>query len=227
MSTTRTPDQVKAEYIRVMGDQLGPLYAELWQEVAGLHMKWAEFVTLFGTKPSRIELLNKIAPEFFSIVQNALWENALLHIARLTDPQKSRGKQNLSILRMIELIDHPETKATAGDLANKALAATTFCRDWRNRRIAHRDLDLALANGAVPLELASRKKIRDGLKALAAVLNAVESHYAGSTTYFEFKSNSALSLLYVLDDGLAADKERWERRKSENFVTSDLRQRDL
>ena len=53
MSTTRTPDQVKAEYIRVMGDQLGPLYAELWQEVAGLHMKWAEFVTLFGTKPSR------------------------------------------------------------------------------------------------------------------------------------------------------------------------------
>ena len=102
MSTTRTPDQVKAEYIRVMGDQLGPLYAELWQEVAGLHMKWAEFVTLFGTKPSRIELLNKVAPEFFSIVQNALWENALLHIARLTDPQKSRGKQNLSILSMIE-----------------------------------------------------------------------------------------------------------------------------
>ena len=126
--------------------------------------------------------MNKIAPEFFSIVQNALWENALLHIARLTDPQKSRGKPNLSILSMIELIDHPETKATAGDLANEALAA---------------------------------------------VLNAVESHYAGSTTYFEFKSDSALSLLYVLDDGLTADKERWERRKSGNFVTSELRQRDL
>lgn len=227
MSTTRTPDQVKAEYIRVMGDQLGPLYAALWQEVAGLHMKWAEFVTLFGTKPSRIELLNKVAPEFFSIVQNALWENVLLHITRLTDPQKSGRKQNLSILSMNELIDHPETKATAGDLANKALAATTFCRDWRNRRIAHRDLDLALANGAVPLELASREKVRDGLKALAAVLNTVESHYAGSTTYFEFKSDSALSLLYVLDDGLTADKARWERRKSGNFVTSELRQRDL
>ena len=58
-------------------------------------MKWEEYLELFGKTSSRIHLLNQSAPVFFKIVQDSLWENIILHLARLTDPPKSAGKNNL------------------------------------------------------------------------------------------------------------------------------------
>ena len=56
--------------------------------------KWNDFVELFGTKETRIDLLNGSAPRFFRIVQNVLWEETLLHLARLTDSPDSVGKRS-------------------------------------------------------------------------------------------------------------------------------------
>ena len=100
MSNQKTPEEVKKEYIDIMGEPLGKFFNALWQEVAWLYTKWNEYVALYGTKPSRIDLMNKAAPRFFRIVQDSLWEVTLLHIARLTDPPKSAGKDNLSIKRI-------------------------------------------------------------------------------------------------------------------------------
>jgi hypothetical protein len=86
-STHRTSDEAKIERIAKMGEELGELYDALWQQVAWLYQKWGEYVVLFGTKPSRVELLNLAAPKFFRIVQDTLWKDVLLHIARLTDPE--------------------------------------------------------------------------------------------------------------------------------------------
>jgi hypothetical protein len=97
VATERTAEEAKAHYISVMGQPLGEVYASLWQELALLHRNWNEYVELFGSKPSRVELLNRAAGSFFRAVQDALWEQTLLHIARLTDPPASVGKSNLSI----------------------------------------------------------------------------------------------------------------------------------
>ena len=78
-----------------MGWELGELYAALWREVAGIHSKWAEYVVLYGTKESRVDLLNRAAPRFARLIQDTLWENTVLHIARLTDPPKSMGTQSV------------------------------------------------------------------------------------------------------------------------------------
>ena len=77
-----------------MGEELGSLYHALWQEVVWLHTEWGEYVQLYGTKPSRIRLLNEAAPSFFRLVQDGLFETTVLKIARLTDPPKSLGKPN-------------------------------------------------------------------------------------------------------------------------------------
>ena len=62
---------------------------------AYIEIKWAEYKELFGTSPRRIELLNSAAGLFFRILQDTLWEDALLHLCRLTDPAKMHGKENL------------------------------------------------------------------------------------------------------------------------------------
>ena len=77
-SNFSSSDEAKAHHILRMGKDLGTIYDALWQEVASVHSKWSEFVVVFGTKESRIKLLNKAAPSFFRLVQDSLWENVLL-----------------------------------------------------------------------------------------------------------------------------------------------------
>jgi hypothetical protein len=226
--STRTAEEAKIEYVRVMGQELGPLYNELWQQIAWLHCKWDEYVTLFGTKPSRIGLLNQAAGRFFRVVQDTLWEDVILNIARLTDSPKSRGKANLSIRALPECI-RSEFRIELDERILMAMSATEFCRDWRNRHIAHRDLSLALAHGVEPLMPASREKVRAALDAIDAVLNVVSRHYLDTTTMFSFgpDDTGAMALLYVIDDGLNAEAARRERLQSGNYKPDDYLPRDL
>lgn len=226
-STTRTAEEAKAEHIRLMGEDLGSIYAALWQQIAWVHAKWSEYVVLFGTKESRVDLLNSVAPSFCRLIQDSLWENVLLHIARLTDPPTTGRKQNLTIQRLADLIHDVQTKAKVQELVVQALAASVFARDWRNRHIAHSDLHLSLSNAAQALKPASRQKVLEALQALATVMNAVAAHYLDSSSFFEASDGDAKSLLYVLDDGLTADRARRERLLSGQYDPKEYQPRDL
>ena len=222
-------EDAKNEYISLMGEELGKIFHELEREVTWLHTKWGEYVELFGTKPSRIELVNKAAPLFFGVVQDVLWEDVILSIARLTDSPKTAGKDNLTIRRLPEYIDDPEFKPSLEELIQLSAQATDFCRDWRNRRIAHRDLQLAIESRAKPLKPASRKKVKDALTSIVEVLNVVARHYLIPETIFDVPTgpSGALSLLYVIDDGIRADEERTERINRGEERDIDLLPRDI
>ena len=80
-----------------------------------------------------------------------------------------------------------------------------------------------MKTGAEPLKPASRAKVKEVLNSMSDVLNAISGHYMDSTTMFEGTggSDGAVSLLYVLDDGLRTDEERKERRKAGNYRAED------
>jgi hypothetical protein len=65
----------------------------------------------------------------------------------------------------------PELQSLIETAAQKA----AFARDWRNRRIAHRDLNVALQQSSTPLAPATRAGVRECLAAIAAVLNVIEN----------------------------------------------------
>jgi hypothetical protein len=103
-----TAEESKASNIEKMGQKLGEQYSELWQDIAYVHMKWGEYVVLFGTKPSRIDLINRAAPAFFGMFEREMWKNILLHLARLTDPPESLGsklKRNLTLQNLPNLVE--------------------------------------------------------------------------------------------------------------------------
>ncbi len=229
MSRQETAEEVKQHHIEGMGRDLGSFYHSLWNELAWLYSKWGEYVELFGTKPSRIDLINRAAGYFFRIVQDSLWDDSLLHIARLTDPPESCRKENLTIQRLPLLIDDYALKENVSKLVDIAVKKAEFCRDWRNRRIAHKDLGLALSAGVEPLKPASRAKIKESLTSISDVLNAISLHYMDSETMFEGIGayDGAVSLLYVLDDGLRAEEERKERIKTGTYRSEDYSARDL
>lgn len=216
MSSIRTAEQAKAESIAVMGQSLGELYEALWQEVAWLNSKWAQYVELFGTKPSRIDLLNQAAPSFFGYIQDALWEDIILHISRLTDSPVTGRKPNLSIKRIPEQIEDLAFCQEIEFLIKSTVDNAAFCKDWRNRHIAHRDLHRALTEDAHPLEFASRAKVKDVLKGLSDVFNAISLHYFDVQLSFESTEGSGdvMPLLNIINDGLKFDINR--RKEIEN-----------
>jgi hypothetical protein len=48
MASTKTPAQIKTNYVRLMGPHTGEAFAELMQGAARLHLKWNEFLALFA-----------------------------------------------------------------------------------------------------------------------------------------------------------------------------------
>jgi hypothetical protein len=222
-------EEVKKQRIELMGKELGSIFNELCNELAWLYIKWNQYVELYGTKPTRIELSNQAAPLFFRIVQDTLWEDTLLHIARLTDPPKSVGKDNLTILLLPKLVEKDKIASNIASLCSIAVAKADFCRDWRNRHIAHIDLQLAMKEGAEPLLPASRAKVKECLTAISNVVNGVANRYLNSTIMFDWPDDhrGVVDLLYFIDDGLREAKERQDRIREGNYLPSDYKPRDL
>jgi hypothetical protein len=214
MGENRTADQVRDDQVRVLGPELGAFYHALQNEVTWVYAKWLEYRKLFASSEKRVDLLNEAAGFFFRVVQDVLWEDVLLHIARLTDPPKSAGKPNLTIQRLANLIPEPHVAADVRNLVSEAVEKCSFAKEWRHRRLAHKDLDLALeAAHATPLPGVSRQAVTEALEAIASVLNEVESHYFDSEVGFEhfLAPDDAEALVHHLAVAIRNDKRQRER----------------
>jgi len=199
MAETQSFEELQARSIAAMGDELGRAYATLWSDVALLFHDWGEFIALFTT-PERTKLLNQVAPAFFRAVQVNFFEVTVLRIARLTDPPRSVGKSNLTVQQLPELVTNQELASNLLILVEKAKRAAAFCRDRRNRALAHRDLDLAINNSPQPVQDATIEKVRAATNALADILNAVSEHYLNERALFHFTDapGGAVSLIQAL-----------------------------
>ncbi len=211
-SSCRTADESLAENIEKMGEELGEVYSALWQQLAWLCRKWGHYVELFGTNAERIALLNDTAPKFFRTVQDSLLEDVFLNIARLSDPPKSAGKENLSFKRLSSLLTVAVLRDEVDGKMLALVVATDFARDWRHRKLAHGDLALALSRATTPLAHASRAHVKQALEAMGQVLNAISLHFLESTTMFDFarepEAGGAGSLLHYLMAGKKAEQQQ-------------------
>lgn len=209
MAEYLTPEQVREAKLTAMPGPLGELHHTLSNEVAWLHLKWQDFRALFASTEQTIDLLNQTAPTFFHNLQRALWEDVLLHMCRLTDPPKSAGHPNLTLMQLPGMIPDPALRRQAGSLVKIVVQKTKFARDWRNRRLAHKELAGLGGQQSQPLAAASRQHVEQALAAIRKAMNAVEQHYTKSTVAYEH-SIAALSgvdaLLLYLRKGLQVQR---------------------
>jgi hypothetical protein len=101
MSRQYTAEEVEQRYVEQMGPDLGATFYQLFNECCSLHIKWKDYDAIFGKEEGRVALVNKAAAGFFRLVQDTLWENTLLHIARLTDSVRvggGGGREALTLL---------------------------------------------------------------------------------------------------------------------------------
>ena len=202
-----------------MGQDLGDVYSELWQQLARLHQTWGHFEEVFAVSSEAIEVLNSTAPNFFRTVQDTLWESVLLRIARLTDQSNTAKKQNLSFMRLPQYVADAALLKDLCVSIQELSSAATFARDWRNRRLAHNDLDLSLSRAAEPLAPASSRHIEDVLASMAKSLNIISLHYQEKTTFWDFfekpSAGGGTSMLHYLQIGREFDTRRHQSKRGE------------
>ena len=204
-----------------MGDELGHVYHLLWNECALLHMRFEEFVELFGKGQEQIDVMNETAPGFFRSVQDMYWESLLLGLCRFADSWKVAGRETLSLDQLPRL---PGAQAVPklNELVVVARVKVKFAQDWRNRSIAHADLCHALDSAAQPLASASRANVREALAAIVDVLNAIEGHFMGASLGFigtgaQFGGTHLLNQLRVA----STLQEEWHERMRNGTARAD------
>jgi hypothetical protein len=199
----------------------------LSNDVTWLHTKWAQYRELFGVSEARIDLLNRTAGHFFRVLQDTLFEDVLLHLSRLTDGAVTGRKENLSLERLV-LLAPDEIKLRLEALLGAVRAACAPARDWRNRRIAHKDLGVALATAGDPLPGISRQTVEEALSAVRDLLHHIERQYfAGAETYYQelLAIGQAKELLFWLSEGVQAEEERRRRFREGRALPEDCHPR--
>jgi hypothetical protein len=224
MARHQSAEEVEKEYLLAFGPALGRLYHTLRNEVVWLHAKWLEYRKLYAKSEKRIDLLNGTAGSFFRIVQDVLWEDILLHIARLTDPPQQRNFENLSLLRLPDAIEDHALADELRELVMVAKAKAKFARQWRNRRLAHRDLALALGSKASPLPGASRQSVEEILASFREVMNRLHVRYLHSEVAFDhfLTHDDADALVHHLAVAVRYDERQRERFRKGSPLPEDL-----
>lgn len=210
-------EKIKKNMTKVLGIDFGSMLFALYNEIIWLTFQWIEFKELFGTKESRIELMNEVAPFFFFAIQKVLRENLMLGISKITDPVKSCGKRNTTINAIPMFIKDNNFKNELEKDIKEILDYSSFCRDWRNRWIAHLDYELAThKQNAKPLELTTRQKLKFTIEKLQDFYHKIESKYFNSRTGFEFLSshNEVIFLLHAIENGQYFSKMKHEKKIS-------------
>ncbi len=223
MAENQSAEEVLKRYKEILGEEFAMLFYALHNEFTWLTAKWQQFQKLYETNQERIEVMNKTAPFFFRVVQFTLWESIVLQIARLVDPPQSVGKDNLTIKRLPNYIIDESKKKALELLIETAESSTSFARDWRNRHIAHRDLNLAINAPVTKLAEANKQITELALKSLSDVLGYIHKEYFDTQFLYELGSYSgdAKSVLVFLRGGWESDQQRYERIKSGKAIESD------
>ncbi len=215
-------------YQQIMGQELGDVFWALVCEVHSLSRLYDDSWHLFGDgSENRVLMLNKAAPAFFHRVQITFERELMLGICRTTDPVSTGSKENLTVLRLEHLV---EQKAVGSGKVVKVRAeaasiASDFARDWRNRWLAHKDLELSVeAPSATPLSAATLGKIDAALTAVDDVLKSVSSAFKSSDSGFRgiTQFGGSASLIRVIDEGLRARDQSTARIQAGSATEDDL-----
>jgi hypothetical protein len=149
--------------------------ADLYNDVAMLHLKWRFYLELFPD-PEHARLLSNVAGAFFHVVEESLRADVLVTICRLSDPSPSLARVNLSfaILRG-KCTDLPKVD----NLITAFQAACGNVRRYRNRYVAHNDLESDIPYWEILLPGVGRFHIGEILHLAREILGSIYRHYAG------------------------------------------------
>jgi hypothetical protein len=162
-------------------------FAHLSGEVLHIREKWREYNKMFGHSQAIVDLLNEGGSFLMWIIDDLFIGDFILSICRLLDPAESYDKAvkskvpNLSLAYLNSLLEQNGEKALSMQLNNalvKLRTAATALEEHRNKRKAHNDLKIAVAETDL-LPPVSRTLIEETIADVKSFLKEFEKHFTG------------------------------------------------
>lgn len=164
-------------------------YETLRKQVCRLWVNWDVFLQLYADV-ANVTLLNRTAPGFFFLCQDALVDAVILAVSRLTDPAQTQGKPNLTLPHLVEELCAAVSDAALQTQLRSNLAAVRTvvepARRVRNQRVAH--LDLPSHRGVTPLFDTTRNELEGAVQAILAFMHFVDSTFLETDVVYEMAS---------------------------------------
>jgi AbiU2 len=149
------------------------LCAGLCRGVAALRLKWETYLGLLAG-PEVADLLSDTAPAFFQIVVEALRNDIVQSICRLSDPSRSLGSVNPSLAT---LVGRCHEISRIEDLLTAFQAACGLVRRCRHQHLGHEDPRARLRPQEDLLPDVGRARVDEILSLAGGVLRAVHRYY--------------------------------------------------
>jgi hypothetical protein len=182
-------------------------------EVTWLHTIWELLIQLYGSSDKNIEIMNASAPQFFAILQTMLFDELVMIMNRLTDPAATRSKANACLEQLIYQIDQPENATLVTSLKerlSKIRANHAAFRTWRDKKLSHNDLRIALQNEGVSLPKILRNQAARAIQEITDFINEYSESILGSfQSYMPFITahGDGNALLQYLKQGIDAQEK--------------------
>jgi hypothetical protein len=155
------------------------LFKILNGEVTWLHTVWELYIQFYGTSDENYELMNEVAPQFFAILKIMLFDELAMILNRLTEKAITLGKANASLEQLIEQIDPERDSELARSLRaklEKIRADYGAFRTWRDKKLSHNDLQVALQRESSTLPGITRQQAEDAIREVAEFMNEYSLH---------------------------------------------------
>lgn len=154
---TLNADEVRAKYIAEFGEK----DVRIIEKVANMALRWRVFLYLYCGPQERVDTLNQASGLMAKMLQDLIWDDTLLRIRQMTDPETQGRNQNLSLHHLVRIADEKEI-----DLSSAYETLETACANARNfvrKKIAH--LDLPVVMGSQQFDI-NRKQTTDAVNAI-------------------------------------------------------------
>jgi hypothetical protein len=168
-------------YSENIPEELRGAIMQLCNDVAMLRHKWASYLDLYGSQ-EHTALLSDVAPAFFQLIDEALRNDIIMGICRLSDPGHTLSTENLSLATLVARCN---AVPNALALLTAFQSAAGCVRLYRNRRVAHNDLNARIRPHEDPLPEIERRQIDEIIRLATSTLKAVYEHYCKTDLPFE------------------------------------------
>jgi len=186
-----------------LGEEFDTVFELIKNDLFSLRYEWRIYTSLFGTNPERVELLNEVSAQVAGTIDRHLFEGCIIAICRLTDPEEflRSGSKNISVKHLVRFMKTDKQKEHISDLINDCISKASFARSWRNKKIAHSDLDVR--KKAKLMETASRFKVSEAIDAIARIIRWIGEEFFESDIRTHpispFSSDEVKFLKYLYD----------------------------
>lgn len=179
MPGKQSSDDVRREYERKLGREFGGLFWHLWNDWANARLAYQEFNELFGETHAAGQLAS-MAPLFTGDILRIFARSLILDISRLTDPEGSGQRRNITIRAIpAHIAGHALLLQEVEGLIDVADDKAKFARAMRDKQLAHRDLLVAdYPRGVNAKDILTRSN--EAISAIHGVLAAVGQALLGS-----------------------------------------------